>query len=99
MTEPMSHEVALRIITELKAIREQWRSQLGGQDPDELKELSQALDRAIERFASDMDPQIDRAIDRFASDMDPKEVLREMRKLGGLEGAAITLEGLPEDLR
>jgi hypothetical protein len=31
--------------------------------------------------------------------MDPKEVLREMRKLGGLEAAEITLEGLPEDLR
>jgi hypothetical protein len=85
MTEPMSHEVELRgIITELKAIREQWRSLLGGQDPDELKELSKAIDNAI---------------DRFASDMDPKEVLREMRILEGLEATEISLEGLPEDLR
>jgi hypothetical protein len=45
MTEPMSHEVALRgAITELEAIRARWRSQLRGQDPEELKEVSQAID-------------------------------------------------------
>ena len=84
MTEPISHEVALQFITELKAIRAQWRSLLGGQDPDELEELSQAIDRAI---------------DRLASDMDPKEVLQELRKPGGVEASETTLEGLPEDLR
>ena len=84
MTEPISPEVALRILTELKAIRAQWRSLLGGQDPDELEELSRAIDRAIERLASDMDP---------------KEVLQKLRTPGGLEAAEITLEGLPEDLR
>jgi hypothetical protein len=52
MTEPMSHEVALReAITELEAIRARWRSQLGGQDPNELKEVSQAIDH----LASAMD--------------------------------------------
>ena len=45
MTEPMSHEVALReAITKLEAIRARWRSQLGGQDPNELEEVSQAID-------------------------------------------------------
>jgi hypothetical protein len=85
MTEPMSHEVVLQeAITELKAIREQWRSQLGGQDPEELKDVSQAIDHAI---------------DRLASVLDQKEVLRQARKLGGLEAAESDLEGLPEDLR
>jgi len=81
MTEPTSHEVALReAITELKAIRAHWRSQLGGQDPDELQEVSQAIDHLV-------------------SALDQKEVLREARKLGGLEAAEGDLEGLPEDLR
>lgn len=81
MTEPTSHEVALReAITELEAIRARWRSRSGGQDPDELNEVSQA-------------------IDHLASAMDQKEVLREARKLGGLEAAEGGLEGLPEDLR
>jgi hypothetical protein len=41
----MSHEVALReAIRELEAIRARWRLQLGGQDPSELKEVSQAID-------------------------------------------------------
>jgi hypothetical protein len=45
MTEPMSREVALReAITALEAIRTRWRLQLGGQDPNELKEVSQAID-------------------------------------------------------
>ncbi len=45
MTEPMSHEAALReAIRELEAIRARWRSQLGGRDPNELQEVSQAID-------------------------------------------------------
>jgi hypothetical protein len=52
MTEPTSHEVALReAVTELEAIRARWRSRLGGRDPDELEEVS----RAIDHLASAMD--------------------------------------------
>jgi hypothetical protein len=41
----MSHEAALReAIRELEAIRARWRSRLGGQDPNELQEVSQAID-------------------------------------------------------